>query len=296
MPAVSYVVLALAVFIFTGGFASARFYMEAGGSPADVVALRYGVSGLLFVPFVVWAAARLRQQPGWWRAAAIALGGGAPFGIFVFIGVSGAPFTHGGGIVPAFVMVFGTLAAWYVLGETLNRRRILGILLTLVGLAWLLAPELGRDDVTWWGEAAYFAAGLCWAGFTVMLRGFKVGALEGAALAAVFSLPYLVIYFLVLDPALFDVDWRKTLTHGFYQGVMFNMIAVAMYGWALARLGAAGVVAGMPLMPIYAVGLEWYFFDRTAHSMALPAIAVMASGIVLAAGAGQATSPRQNSE
>ena len=64
----------------------------------------------------------------------------------------------------------------------------------------------------------------------------------------------------------------------------------------MARLGAAGVVAGMPLMPIYAVGLEWYFFDRTAHSMALPAIAVMASGIVLAAGAGQANSPRQNSE
>ena len=109
MPIIAFVGLALAVFIFTGGFASARLYMEAGGAPADVVALRYGVSGLLFMPFVFRARHRISANPGWWRAAAIALGGGAPFGICIFIGVSGAPFTHGGGIVPGLALVLGTL-------------------------------------------------------------------------------------------------------------------------------------------------------------------------------------------
>ena len=65
--------LVLAVLIFTGGFASARFYMEAGGGPQDVVTLRHGISGLLFLPFVVWIWERLREHPGLWRAIGLAI-------------------------------------------------------------------------------------------------------------------------------------------------------------------------------------------------------------------------------
>lgn len=284
MPIVGFAGVSLAVFIFTGGFASGRLYMEAGGAPADVVALRYGVSGLLFVPYVYWARHRIAASPGWLRAAAIALGGGAPFGIFVFIGVSGAPFTHGGGIVPALAMVLGSLLAWRLLGESLDARRVAGICLTLAGLAWLLLPELNAADVHWWAELAFFGAGTCWAAFTIMLRKFKVGPLEGAALAAFFSLPYLVIYFAVLEPALFVVAWQDTLIHGLYQGVLFNMVAMGIYAWSVARVGAAAAVTAMPLMPAFAVAMEWAIFDRAAHNMALPAIGVMAVGIVLAAG------------
>ena len=61
MPLLAFAGLALAVFIFTGGFASARLYMEASGRPADVVALRYGISGLLFVSFVYRRAIGSRQ-------------------------------------------------------------------------------------------------------------------------------------------------------------------------------------------------------------------------------------------
>lgn len=284
MPLLAFAGLALAVFIFTGGFASARLYMEASGRPADVVALRYGISGLLFVSFVYRARHRITANPGWWRAAAIALGGGAPFGICVFISVSGAPFTHGGGIVPGLAMVLGTLLAWRLSGETLDRRRLSGIGLTVAGLAWLLIPELTRSNVHWWGEVAFFGAGICWACFTIMLRGFKVGQLQGAALAAFFSIPYLVVYFALLEPALLEVAWQDTLIHGFYQGVMFNMVAMGIYAWSVAHVGAAGAVAAMPLMPAFAVAMERAIFGRAAHDMALPAIGLMAIGIALAAG------------
>ena len=68
--------LVLAVLIFTGGFASARFYMEAGGGPQDVVTLRHGISGLLFLPFVVWiwedcANTRAFGAPSVWRCAEV---------------------------------------------------------------------------------------------------------------------------------------------------------------------------------------------------------------------------------
>ncbi len=53
--------LVLAVFVFAGGFIGARLYYDAGGTPADVVALRYGVSAVVMLPFVV--AARHRLTP-----------------------------------------------------------------------------------------------------------------------------------------------------------------------------------------------------------------------------------------
>ena len=296
LPVLSLFTLAFAVLIFTGGFASARWYLQAGGSAADVVTLRYGVSGVLFVSYVFWCRRRLAVHPGWWKALALAATGGVPFGACIFIGVSGAPFTHGGAIVPGLALVVGSVLAWSWLGEAMGGKRIAGIVLTIAGLGLLLSCESGAADVSWWGELAYFGAGLCWATFTVLLRAFKVAPLDGAALAAVFSLPYLLIYVAFLNSQIFVVPLRETLVHGFYQGVLFNMLAVGIYAWSVKNLGAASAVAAMPLMPLYALFMEWYFFGRVPHVLVWPAMVLMAIGIVLAALAGQKTANPTNTQ
>ncbi|MEM7407359.1 MAG: DMT family transporter [Pseudomonadota bacterium] len=283
--------LATAVLIFTGGFASARYYLEAGGSPQDVVTLRYGVSGLLFAIYVFARRRRLATQPGWPRAIALALTGGVPFGGFVFVGVNGAPFTHGGSIVPGITLLLGTLLAWAWLREPVNKKRLAGVVLTIAGLALLLMADTGQADVRWWGEVAYLAAGICWAVFTVLLRAFRVDPVDGAALAAAFSLPYLIVYGLWLNPQILAVPASATLVHGLYQGVLFNMVAILLYASAVSRLGAAAAVAAMTLMPLFAVALEWTLFDRLPHWIAAPALMLMGVGITLAALAAMAAAP-----
>ena len=284
--ALGFVGLAFAVCIFAGGFASARLYIEAGGTPADVVALRYGISGLLFLPVVWMARARLRRPGGWARALALAAVGGAPFGVCIFIGVTGAPFTHGAGIVPAMALVVGSLLAWQFLGEPLGPQRIAGIVLAILGLIALLLPAAGDGEVHWWGELAYFGGGLLWAGWTVLLRGFGFNPLQGAAFAAVFSAPYLVLYAGWLEPRFLEVALEQTLIHGFYQGVMFNTVGIGIYAWSVSRLGAATAVAAMPLMPLYATFMEWGMFDWTPHAWVWTALLLMAVGIAMAAFAG----------
>jgi drug/metabolite transporter (DMT)-like permease len=289
LPLLPIAALVFAVLVFTGGFASARMYFEAGGGAADVVTLRYGVSGLLFIPFVIWSRARLAAHPGWRKGLALAATGGVSFGGCVMIGISGAPFSHGGAIVPSLAMAVGSVAAWAWLGEPMGGRRITGMVLTLCGLAVLIVPQAGYADVTWWGELAYFGAGLCWAAFTVSLRAFRISPLDGAALAAFFSLPYLAVYFVYLEPQIFNVPVAATLTHGFYQGVMFNMVAIGIYGWAVSKVGAAAAVAMMPLMPLFATFMEWGIFGREPHTTVWPALVLMGLGITLSALASKAT-------
>lgn len=275
--------LVLAVMLLAGGFVAARLYYNAGGAAVDVVALRYGVSAVLLLPFVVWHRRRLWQVPGWRGALLLALLGGAPFGVFVLTGVASAPVTHGAGVVPGVALVFGTLLSVRLLGEPLGRWRFAGLAGALGGLALLILPDLQRGDATWWGEVSYVVAGLFWGGFTVMLRRLQVPALDGAALAAVLSLPYLPLYVFALSPQLPAVAWSDTLGQAVYQGVIFNIFAVALYAWGIRRLGATAAVAAMPLMPACGALMDWLLFDRAPHPLALPAIAAIAGCVALVA-------------
>ena len=106
--------------------------------------------------------------------------------------------------------------------------------------------------------------------------------LEGAALAATFSLPYLAVYVFLLDPRMPDVPLIDTIGQGVFQGIVFNVFAVMLYGWGIARLGAAAAVAAMSLMPVFGTLMEWVIFDRVPHLLVIPAIALITLGVGLA--------------
>ena len=132
-----------------------------------------------------------------------------------------------------------------------------------------------------WGEVSYIGAGLLWGSFTVALRAWRIKPLEGATLAAVLSLPYLVVYALFLEPRIGDVLPVHTITHGVYQGIIFSVFAVVLYGWGISRLGAIAAVATMPLMPVIGATMEWIIIGRTPHYFVAIAIAMITFGVVL---------------
>lgn len=268
-----------AVFILTGGFVSARMYYDVGGAPADVVALRYGVAAAVMLPIFIANLGQLSRDPGWARSAGLAVLGGAPFGICVLIGVAGAPVTHGAGIVPAVALLQGTFLSYWLLREPLPVMRLLGLVIALVGLAVLVLPELRSGAATWWGELSYIAAGVLWGSFTVALRAWRIKALQGAMLAAIFSSPYLVVYIAYLSPNILSVAPMQTIAHGVYQGIIFNVAAVMLYGWGIGRLGAVAAVATMPLMPVFGALMEWFILGRAPLASVWIAVAFIALGV-----------------
>lgn len=274
--------LVTAVFIFTGGFVSARMYYDVGGAPSDVVALRYGVAAAVMLPFFLMSWRRLSQDPGWWRGAGLAMLGGAPFGLCVLTGVSGAPVAHGAGIVPGMALIQGTLLSYWFLQEPLSRMRVAGLAIALAGLVVLVVPELQSGEAQWWGELSYGAAGLLWGSFTVALRAWRIRPFEGAMLAAIFSLPYLPFYAVYLAPNITEVAPIHTVIHGSYQGIAFNVVAVMLYGWGIGRLGAVAAVATMPLMPVFGALMEWSILGRSPHPFVWCAIVLITCGVAVA--------------
>ncbi len=274
--------LVTAVAIFTGGFVSGRMYYDVGGAPPDVVALRYGVAAVFTLPVFLLGMRRVAHDPGWSRCMGLALLGGAPFGLCVLTGVAGAPVAHGAGIVPAMALIQGTVLSYVFLQEPVNRLRLFGLAVALAGLVVLVIPELRSGEATWWGELSYAAAGLLWGSFTVALRAWRIRPFDGAMFAAIFSLPYLPLYAVYLSPNFADVALMQTVLHGAYQGIVFNVFAVMLYGWGIGRLGAIAAVATMPLMPVFGALMEWFILERTPHPFVWIAITLITTGVAVA--------------
>ena len=176
-----------------------------------------------------------------------------------------------------------------MLNEPISMVRTIGLLVAVIGLIVLVVPELNTGEAKWWGELAYLGAGVLWGSFSVALRAWRISPLEGAAFAAVFSLPYLPIYAVLLAPQLQEVAVQHSIIHGIYQGLMFSVVAVMLYGWGIARLGAVAAVATMPLMPVFGTIMEVVFLDRQPHLTVAIAILLITTGVAMTMWTNRAT-------
>ena len=184
--------------------------------------------------------------------------------------------------MPAVALIHGTILSRIALKEPVGTVRLTGLLVTVIGLAVLVTPELQTGVAAWWGELAYLGAGILWGSFSVALRAWHIKPLEGAAFAAVFSLPYLPVYALYLSPQVPEVAVYQSIIHGIYQGVIFSLIAVVLYGWGIGRLGSFAAVATMPLMPVFGILMEMVFLDRQPHPVVAVAILLIVAGVIMA--------------
>ncbi len=274
--------LVVAVAIFAGGFIAARVYFGVGAEPADVVIVRWGVAAVVTLPILVAHCARLSRDPGWWRAGVLGIVGGAPFGWLVTTGVAGAPVVHGAAVTPGVALIWGTLLSYVALNEPLGWIRLAGLAITLAGLIVLVWPELLTGEAAWWAEAAYVAAGVLWGSFTVALRGWRIGALDGAMLASVFSLPWLCGYIILYATNIPSLPIAYTIGQALYNGILFNVIAVMLYAWGTGRLGAIAGVAAMPLMPVFGALMEWAILHRAPHMMSYVGMTMITTGVAVA--------------
>src|SRR6266481_6735051 len=105
---------------------------------SDIVALRFGVAGLLLSPVLV-RRGLARDCLGWLGLAVIIAGLGAPYALVAAGGLHFAPTRDQGALNPGCMPLFVALIAAIVLGETLSTTRKLGLSLILGGAVIIIA-------------------------------------------------------------------------------------------------------------------------------------------------------------
>ena len=186
-----------AVSIWSGWIVVARLGLRTSLTPWDIAALRFGVAGLLLLPYVLRKGLAL-ERLGWIGLVAIVLGGGAPV-LLANAGLLFAPAAHAGALFPGVMPLMVALLAAAILREEFTTTKKIGFALILPGviaIAWGTGGAIGSQQTI--GHALFLGSGLAWACYTVAMRRARLDGLHAAAIAAVGALLlYVPVYLFI---------------------------------------------------------------------------------------------------
>ena len=267
--------------------ALSRAGVVGGLTGLDIATIRFGVAGLVTLPFFVARGLPLIARIGWGRAALLATLAGPPF---VMAGVGGyafAPLAHGALIQPATVTIGSMVLAAILLRDRPDLWRGTGVGVILLGLVVVAGPGLlTGGGMTPVGDAMFLAAGLMWACFTVASKRWGVGPVEGTVVVSVLSGAVL----LPVVAATTGFDRILALPPGelaaqlAVQGVLSGVMAILAFTASVRWLGASRAAAFPALVPVTAILIGIPVTGEVPNGWQLLGLLVVVAGLTLAVG------------
>ncbi|WP_407332967.1 DMT family transporter [Enterovibrio sp. 27052020O] len=275
--------LVLLAALWGGSFILIRYAVPSFG-PFALILVRVGLASLLLLPFLI-----LKGQLGvfkqhWFHACAVGLFSSAvPFLLFAYamMSVSGS-FAS---IVNAGTPIWGAIIAYFWLGESMTKNRVLGLLMGVVGVVILV-----------WGKLDFSAQGLGWPVLAVLGATLMYGISASYTKRFLTGVPPLVTATgsqlgstVVLLP-LGILFWPETMpnTAGWISAMVLGFastgFAYVLFFRLISRVGPANTITVTFLIPLFASIWGAMFLDETMTArMLLGALAIF-SGTALATG------------
>jgi drug/metabolite transporter (DMT)-like permease len=263
----------------------ARLGLKSSLTAWDIAALRFGVAGLLLLPYIRINGLAL-DRLGWIGLAAIVLGGGAPV-LFANAGLMFAPAAHAGALFPGVMPLMVALLAAVVLREPFTGAKKIGFVLILAGafaIAWHAGGDAmeSRQSI---GHLLFLGSALAWACYTVAMRRARLAGLHAAAIAAVGALVlYLPVYLLLTGASLASAPWDDIALQAFVQGILTAIVSLIFYGRAVSILGASSGAAFAALSPAMTAVMAIPILGEWPSAMDWIAIAAISVGVYVVSG------------
>jgi len=254
-------------------------------TPWDITALRFGVGGMLLLPYL-WRKGLAIERLGWTGFAAIVVGCGAPMVLLVNAGLLFAPAVDAGALFSGVVPMMVALLAVAILHEAFTSAKRAGLALILagvIGIVWSAGGTIGtRQNI---GHVLFLGGALLWACYTVAMRRARLDGLHAAAIAAVVTLVlYLPIYAAVAGASIFKAPLTDIALQAFVQGVLTAVISLVLYGRAVSILGASGGAAFPALCPAMTAVLAIPILGEWPTAIDWIAIILISAGVYVVSG------------
>ncbi len=223
--------------------------------PADLVALRFGIAGIIMLPFLLCYGVTSLAGLGWRHGLLLAVGAGPLFGFLLVAGYEFAPLAHGAVIVPGCVTLSAMVLAWCVLGERLAGPGLIGNGLVVLGIVLIGWDGLrAASGGAWIGDLMFVAAGVLWGLYTLWLRQWSVDPLRATAVVAVLSAAIVLpVYLVTAGGRLLAAAPGEVAVQALVQGVLSGVLSMVTFSGAVRALGAARAALFPALVPAIAI-------------------------------------------
>lgn len=249
----------------------------------DIVAVRFMVAGIIFLPIVIKRG--MGFGPYGVLSAIIAMClMGAPYNVMTIYALGFTPASHSS-IIYAVSTAFSCIIGMVVLKEPSTILRWCGVMLGASGIILLVYTRSTEGVTIGIGHVLFMIGGCTWGLYTVLARVWRPDAIHASAAMTVFSmLFYLPVYYFFLPKQIMHAEISQIVWQGFYQGILTNVVALAAYYKAIEYLGASGAGAFVPLVPVCAALMAVGFLGEIPSLVEWIGILTAAVGVLFASG------------
>lgn len=276
-----------AILIWSGWMVVTRLdILSSGLNLYDITAIRFATAALVLAP-VALRHGILARSVGLPGTLLLAAGSGAPYALIAGLGLTFAPASHAGPLMPGVMPLFAAALSVLFLGEHIARSRVLGLCLIPFGVALVAGLTLVEATGTVWvGDLLFITAAFFWASYTVTLRRSGLAALQGAALVATWSaLLYLPVYLLLLPKQIGTAAWPAIAQQVVVQGILTSVVSLIAFNRAVAILGASRTAVLASLVPALAALLAVPVLGEVPRWPEIAGIGLVTLGVLLGSGA-----------
>lgn len=243
--------------------------------PWDLIALRFGIGGLLLLP--VFARKRLGGvAPA--QAMALAFTGGLGFAACAYVGFALAPATHGA------VLLHGTLPlSTHLLAHSERgaNRRTVGLVLIASGVAAMAVEGASASTPRQWlGDGALLLASFSWATYGLLARRLQLPPSHLASIVAVLSASASIPMLLLLPGLRFSqAPWQEWALQAAFQGVLIGIVSLFVYSSAVTRMGPRRTALATAAVPCVTTLGAMLFLGESPSALVLAGIALVTAGM-----------------
>lgn len=267
----------LIVCVWSGWITISRYGVHSSLQPADITLLRYVTALIVVSPLILrynWKRFHLYQY------LLVGLGIGFPYTMASFYGLHEVKAAHAGVLVNGMLPIFGALAAWLVLSQTVSRMRYIGIGVVFVSNV-IMAGTNTFSTAHVGGIVLLLLAAIIYTIHMVCLKLWHFEWKDVLVTVPVINVLIFAPLWFVFPNNFFQSSIVDILSQAFYQGILANIVALLCSTYAIKHLGTITVSIYMSIVPVSTALLAWLILGETLNSFELAGIAGCSTGLLI---------------
>jgi drug/metabolite transporter (DMT)-like permease len=246
-------IAALTVVLITSAYpALTRLSVTTTLTPADILLFRLGVSGLLFVPYLVRHAREIRRSD-WLSALPLSfLHGWGMAGCVVF-GLQYAPASHAAALGPGAIAAWIALIGFIAYRIEVDSKRLAGIAIIVSGVAMILVASYWGHSLAsaMIGDSMFLAASALGATYLVYIQRRRLDPVLAAALVCVASAMVVTPWhYFFAASAIASAPAGELAWQLIFQGIVFGCGVLFAINYAVLGVGSQTVGVLSALVPV----------------------------------------------
>jgi drug/metabolite transporter (DMT)-like permease len=255
-------------------------------SVEEVLLLRLLTATVITVPFMIKLGVLVRGQ-GVVSIFMLTLGSSAVFPYLISLGLFYASASDAGAMAPGMLPFWTALFSWLILGEVVNRTRLLGLAIILSGalLVGLWQMVSGSEPDAWKGHLLFLLGAGSFSIYTIYFRQSGLSPLHGLVIGLFWgTLTFVPFLILSGNISFSEVSWYQIANMSILQGVLNAVVALLLYSIAVRQIGTAQAGAFGALTPILALLGGAIFLNETVTMIKTFGVVLVACGVLMASG------------